>query len=299
MGEREVWRLAGRRVEVRNLAKVFWPGRGYTKGDLLRYYRAVAPVLIPYLRGRPLTLKMCPDGLAGACFYRRKLPGFAPDWMPRVYYNPRTKSGRVPLVLVEDEAQLVWLVNLAAVEFHVWASRAADLAHPDWLVLDLDPGDESGFEAVLESALLVREELRRLRLDGWPKTSGGRGLHVLVPLEPGRYTHAQTRAWARSFAGRLAERSGGLLRLPHGATHRGLGVFVDYAQNGYGRNTAAPYSVRARPGAPVSAPLSWDEVATGGFEPGGFNLRSMPARLEERGDLLAGFLETRQRLPSL
>lgn len=286
-------------VEVKNLGKTFWPKAGYTKGDLLRYYRTVAPYLVPYLRGRPLTLKLCPDGVSAGCYYRRKLPGYAPGWFPKVLYNPKTKSGQVPLILVENEAHLIWLANQAAVEFHVWASTEPDLAHPTWLVLDLDPGDATDFGTVLEAALHVRAELARIGLTGWPKTSGGRGIHVLVPLETGRYTHAQVRAWAKAFALRLAERSRGLLRLPHGATHLGEGVFVDYAQNGYGRNTAAPYSVRARPGAPVSTPLTWNEVEQGGFGPADFHLGNVPGRLSEQGDLFAPVREYSQALPPL
>ena len=299
MKSRAVWELSGRQVEVKNLQKVFWPAAGYTKGDMLEYYRTVAPYMLPYLRGRPLTLKMCPDGIAAGCYYRRKLPGHAPAWMPRVLYNPKTKTGQVPLILAEDEAELLWLANQAAVEFHVWSSRTPDLAHPTWLVFDLDPGDRSRFADVLEAALLVRGELERLGLEGWPKTSGGRGLHVFVPLEPGRYTHAQARAWAKAFASRLSASSGGLVRLPHGATHRGEGVFVDYAQNGYGRNTAAPYTLRAKPDAPASTPLGWSEVARGGFMPADFTLRTAPERLRTQGDLFAPVLQTAQALPQL
>ncbi len=299
MAAREVWKLAGQEVEVKNLNKVFWPEAGYSKGDLLRYYRRLAPLLLPYLRGRPLTLVMCPDGIAAGCYYRRKLPGHAPDWMPRVYYNPKTKSGRVPLILAEDEAQLIWLANQAAVEFHVWSSTTADLAHPTWLVLDLDPGEKTSFDSVLQAALLVKEELASLDLQGWPKTSGGRGMHVLVPLEPGRYTHAEARAWAKAFAARLAEKSAGLIKLPHGATHRGTGVFVDYAQNGYGRNTAAPYSVRAKSGAPVSTPLAWSEVEAGGFTPADFNLGCVPVRVASVGDLMPDLLKVGQKLPGI
>lgn len=299
MAAREVWKLAGREVGVKNLNKVFWPDCGYTKGDLLRYYRRLAPLLLPYLRGRPLTLVMCPDGIAAGCYYRRKLPGHAPDWMPRVYYNPKTKSGRVPLILAEDEAQLIWLANQAAVEFHVWSSTTADLAHPTWLVLDLDPGEETSFATVLQAVLLVKEELASLGLQGWPKTSGGRGLHVWLPLEPGRYTHAEARAWAKAFAARLAEKSPGLIKLPHGATHRGAGVHVDYAQNGYGRNTVAPYSLRAKPGAPVSTPLSWTEIEAGGLAPAELNLKSLPGRVERAGDPFAGILKQGQCLPGL
>ena len=299
MAKREVWKLAGLEIEVKNLDKVFWPGQGYTKGDLLRYYRELAPVMLPYLRGRPLTLVMCPDGIAAGCYYRRKLPGHAPDWMPYVLYNPKTRAGQVPLVLVENEAHLIWLANQAAVEFHVWASTARDLAHPSWLVLDLDPGDATDFGTVLEAARFVRKQLEELGLAGWPKTSGGRGLHLLVPLEPGRYTHAEVRAWAKAFAARMAEKSAGLIKLPRGATHRGEGVHVDYAQNGYGRNTVAPYSLRAKPGAPASTPLGWDEVEAGGFDPADFNLKNVPERTRRRGDLLAGMRKAAFRLPEL
>ncbi len=298
MNDTQVWRLDGVELTVKNLDKVFWPGCGCTKGDLLRYYRDLAPVLLPYLHDRPLTLVMCPNGITAGCYYRRKLPDFAPEWMPRVLYNPRSKSGRVPLILAENEAHLIWLANLAAVEFHVWSSTAGDLAHPTWLVLDLDPGEQTPFDSVLEAALLIREELTSLGLRSWPKTSGGRGLHVLVPLER-HYTHAEVRSWAKEFTRRLASRYPGRMKLPHGATHRGEGVYIDYAQNGYGRNTAAPYSLRAKPGAPVSTPLAWDEVEAGGFGPADFNLKNLSRRLEEKGDLCAGLLRSRQRLPNL
>ncbi len=290
------WELAGRQIRVKNLEKVFFPESGITKGELLEYYRRVAPVMLPHLEGRPLTLYHCPDGIQGYCFYRRKLPDYAPDWFPRVLHNPKTKTGQVPLILVEDEAQLLWLANQAAIEFHAWNARLPVLERPDRLVLDLDPG-EVGFARVLEAALLVREELEALGLAAWPKTSGGRGLHLFVPLEPEK-GHAEVRAWARAFAQRV-EAKHGFIRLPKGRSHEGPGVQIDYAQNGYGRNTAAPYSVRARPGAPVSAPLFWEEVERGEVRPEALNLRTVPPRLEEGGDPWAGILNEAFRLPAL
>ena len=288
------WRLAGREVRVKNLEKVFFPEAGLKKGDVLAYYREVAPYLLPHLRGRPLTLYQCPDGIRGHCFFRRKLPDYAPEWFPRVLHNPKTKTGRVPLILVEDEAQLLWLANQAAIEFHVWNARLPDLARPDRLVLDLDPG-EVGFGRVLEAALAVREALEALGLSAWPKTSGGRGLHLLVPLVPER-THAEVRAWARAFAQEL-EAKYGFIRLPKGRSHEGPGVQIDYAQNGYGRNTAAPYTLRARSGAPVSTPLFWEEIEKGGFEPTDFNLKNVPPRLREEGDPFADLPKARFSLP--
>ncbi len=289
------WVLAGRRVRVKNLEKVFFPDAGITKGDLLAYYRKAARWMLPHLNGRPLTLYQCPDGLLGKCFFRRKLPEHAPEWFPRVLHNPKTKTGSVPLILVEDEAHLIWLANQAAVEFHTWNARVGKLDHPDRLVLDLDPG-EVAFERVLEAALTLRAELERRGLASWPKTSGGRGLHLLVPLVP-EYTHAELRAWARTLAEELEERYG-WIRRPKGRSHVGTGVQLDYAQNGYGRNTAAPYTVRARPGAPVSTPLRWEEIERGGITPETFTPAVVLERLRIQGDPMAGMLATEQRLPA-
>ncbi len=294
MPDKAVWTVGGRRLEVKNLDKVFFPEAGLTKGDVLDYYRRVAGVMLPYLENRPLTLYMCPDGLQGACYYRRKLPPHAPAWFPRVYYNPKTKSGHVPLILVDHEAELLWLANQAAIEFHLWAARWPELGQADLLVFDLDPG-EVGFEAVLKAALIVRERLLALGLDAFPKTSGGSGLHLFVPLEP-RHTHAEVRAWAKAFAERLAEETD-LIGLPRKKSHAGDRVQIDYAQNGYGRNTAAPYTLRAKPGAQVSTPLTWAEVEQGGIKPEDFTLKTVPARLEALGDVFSGLQKTRFSLP--
>ncbi len=296
MAQKAVWQLGDRRLEVKNLDKVFFPEAGLTKGDVLEYYRRVAAVMLPYLHRRPLTLLMCPDGLKGPCYYRRKLPPHAPDWFPHVYYNPKTKSGHVPLILVEDEAELLWLVNQAAIEFHHWAARWPELSRADLLILDLDPG-EVGFEAVLQAALIVREQLLALGLEAFPKTSGGKGLHLFVPLKP-HHTHDEVRAWAKAFAEKLAEETD-LIGLPRKKSHAGDRVQIDYAQNGYGRNTAAPYTLRAKPGAPVSTPLFWEEVERGGFTPADFNLRSLPPRIEEKGDAWRGFFGQTFALPRL
>ncbi len=289
------WRLGGREVPVKNLEKPFFPGLGLTKGDVLGYYRAVAPAMLAFLKDRPLTLYQCPDGVSGRCFYRRKLPDYAPDWFPRVPFNPKSKTGQVPLILAQDEAQLIWLANQAAIEFHAWASRLPELARPDLLVLDLDPGPAVPFARVLEAARVVREALGAKGLAAFPKTSGGRGLHLLVPIAPGP-TFAEVRAFARALAEDLFAETG-WIRPPKGKAHEGTGVQLDYAQNGFGRNTAAPYSLRARPGAPVSTPLFWEEVERGGFLPGDFTLKNVPRRLAEKGDPLAGLFAARYPLP--
>ena len=285
----ESWVLAGREVRVKNLEKVFFPEEGLTKGDLLAYYREVAPFMLSHIRHRPLTLYQCPDGIQGHCFFRRKLPEYAPEWFPRVYL------GKAPLIVVEDEAGLIWLANQAAIEFHAWNARLPELEYPDRLVLDLDPG-EVPFSLVVEAAHVVREELKALGLSSWVKTTGGKGLHLFVPLKPER-THAEVRAWAKAFAKRVEEKYG-FIRLPRGRSHEGEGVQIDYAQNGYGRNTAAPYTVRARPGAPVSTPLFWEEL-TEDLDPKALNLKTVPRRLGQKGDPWAGMLEVAFSLPEL
>jgi bifunctional non-homologous end joining protein LigD len=292
----KVWQLDGRQVGVANTDKVFWPEEGYAKKDMLRYYKAVAPIMLPYLKDRPVTLHIFPDGIHGFSYYRRDLPENAPAWLRSVDYHPETSDHVIQLPLVDDVAGLVWLANQASVEFHLWGSRVPNLSQPDWAVFDLDPGDEAGFADTLQAALRLRDALARLGLRGWPKTSGGRGLHVYLPLAPGHVFDA-VRAWVKALAEQLAAAYPDLIAVAHGATHRGRQVTIDHAQNSVGRNTAAPYTLRAYPGAPISAPLSWDEVENGRLRPADLTLRAIPERVQQVGDLFAPVLQGDQHLP--
>lgn len=290
------WQLAGRTVSVSHLDKPFWPEDGLTKGDMLYYYRSIAPTMLPYFQDRPVTLRVFPDGIHGFSYYRRDLPQNAPTWLRSVDYHPETSERVIQLPLIDDMAGLIWLANQGSVEFHLWASRLPDLAQPDMAVFDLDLGDEATFAAVLRAALRLREALERLGLRGYPKTSGGRGLHVYVPLAPS-CTFDAVRAWVKALAEQLAATYPDLIALAHGATHRGPQVTVDYAQNSIGRNTAAPYTLRARAGAPVSTPLTWDEVENGQVRPSDLTLQVVPDRVEQVGDLFLPVLEGGQHLP--
>jgi bifunctional non-homologous end joining protein LigD len=320
-GTTETWQIGRHSVTVTHLDKLYWPSgqqehhestakvaekeEGITKGDLLRYYRDMAPVLLPYLQNRPVTLRVFPDGVQGFAYYRREIPQNAPCWLRSASYRPRTspRSGQptavIQLPVVDDAAGLVWLANQGCIEFHTWGSQLANLAQPDIAIFDLDPGDEANFADVLAAALHVRDSLQRLGLRAYPKTSGGKGLHIYVPVAPGQ-TFARLRTWVKTVAQQLAATFPDRIAIAQGptrSTHRGGRVTIDYAQNSIGRNTAAAYTVRARPYAPVSAPVRWDEVEAGNFRPTDFTMPVMPDRVRRLGDFFAAVLGAGQDLP--
>lgn len=289
------WELDGRSITVSSLDRPLWPDDGLTKQDLLVYYRDIAPVMLPYLRAHPLTLNIFPDGVAGRGHYRRELPKHAPEWLRGARYQPASRPKAILAPLVDDIAGLVWHANQGAIEFHMWLSREDQLNEPDWAVFDLDPGPDVPFARVLEAAQAVRAALEADGLTGYAKTSGGRGLHVFVPLEP-VHPFPTVREWVHGLAKHLAEAHPRLIATASGGTHDDPIVTIDHAQNSIARNTAAPYTVRAAPHATVSAPVTWDEVAAGKIRPDHFTLRTMPERLKKHGDLWAPALEERQRL---
>lgn len=293
----QVWDVAGHDVPVTHLDKTLWPAEGLTTGDLLAYYRAVAPVMLPHLAGRPITLRVYPEGASGKGYYRRSRPAGAPDWLAGIAYQPDREGKPLDAILIENEASLIWLANTGSIEFHAWSARAPDLDEPDQAILDLDPGEDASFVTVCQAAMRVKDALAGLGVRGYPKTSGGRGMHITVPLNPGQ-TFDGVREWVKAFGERLASAHPALVTIPHGRTHLGDLVTVDYAQNSRGRNTAAPYTVRGLPGAPVSAPVTWDEVASGAVTPAKLTMQTTPARTEEFGDLFAPVLTDRQQLPT-
>lgn len=275
---------AGRRtVRLSNLGKPFWPDLGLAKGDLLRYYAAVSEVLLPHLEGRPMVMKRYPDGWRGEHFFMKRTPSHAPDWVETCSVEHGSGSV-IDFPVVRDLAALLWLVNLGCIDLNPWYSRCRDTDRPDVLVLDLDPVPEARFERVREAALAVRDALQALDMPAFAKTSGSRGIHVYVPIRPGP---TQKEVWrvAKSFARLLEERHPELITAAYRIEDRPPGrVLVDYNQNAWGRTLASVYSVRPREGAPVSAPVTWEEVEEG-VETLDLRLENVPGRLEERGDL--------------
>jgi len=274
---------------VTNAAKVLFPNDQITKGDLIDYYLTVAPALLPHLHDRPLVMKPYPNGIAGRFYFRQTLPRTAPAWLPRYQHVPRVDARPNLMPLAQDPASLTWLANQAAIEMHPWLSRVDAPNEPDYAVFDLDILDPARFTLVLEAALLVRREVEQQGLPAVPKTTGGDGLHIYVPIRRGA-SFEQTRHWALVLATSLREAHPTLFSTESHLAGRASLVLIDYAQNGLGKTTVAPYSVRPREGAPVSMPLRWDEVERGRLRPGDFTIRTAPARLAALGDLFAPVL---------
>ncbi|MDN5327166.1 MAG: bifunctional non-ous end joining protein LigD [Moorella sp. (in: firmicutes)] len=278
----------GKQLKLTNLDKVFWP-EGLTKLDLIKYYIDMAPVILPYLQDRPLVLKRYPDGITGEAFYQKECPAYAPDWIATapIYHADSDKT--INYILGNNEATLIWLANQGCIEIHAWLSRASHLEHPDIAVMDLDPAPGVTFKDVLDIALLVYQALKEFHLSGYPKTSGATGLHIFIPLEPRWSFHQVTDAMgylARLVAGVYPRKA----TTERSISKRKDRVYLDYLQNARGRSMAFPYSLRPLPGAPVSTPLTWEEVKRGMFSPKDFNIHTARERLQAYGDLYRDFL---------
>ena len=272
-----------RRVRLTNPGKVYFPERGFTKLDVARYYLAVEDGIVRALRDRPTTLERHPDGVEGEWFFQKRAPKNLPEWIPtgRVSFP----SGRhADQICPTDIAAVLWAVNLGCLTFHPWPVRRGDTEHPDELRIDLDPQPGTDYQDAVRAARELRPLLDGLGLQGWPKTSGGRGLHVYIPIEP-RWTFVQVRRAAIAIARELERRAPEQVTTSWWKEERGERIFVDYNQNARDRTIASAYSVRPRPHAPVSAPLRWEELEDA--EPRDFDLATMPARFAEHGDVHA------------
>ncbi len=284
----------GHRLKFTNLDKVMFPKDGWKKRDLLAFYDAVSEWLLPHLRDRPLSMKRYPNGIAAEFFFQKNAGSHFPDWMrcePITEHHP-PKVNHYPLA--QDRASLLYLVNLGCIDQNPWMSRVGNLEHPDWMLLDLDPV-ETSFDQIVEATLLVRELLRELGLEGYPKTTGGDGMHVYVPLEP-VYTYEQVRSFAELVSHLAVDREPNLFTTPRSVEKRKKGrVYFDYLQIGIGKTIAAPYVVRAYDGAAVATPLAWKEVKRG-IRPHDFRIDNAIARFERVGDLFAPVLAGGQKL---
>ncbi|MGH7385937.1 MAG: DNA ligase D, partial [Candidatus Rokuibacteriota bacterium] len=275
------------RLKPTNVKKIFWPAEGYTKGDLIAYYERVAPLMLPYLRDRPLVLTRFPDGITGKSFYQKDAPDFAPTWVRTERIYSRDTERDIAYLVVDDVEMLRYVANSAALPIHVWASRIPSLERPDWLVLDLDPKG-APFTDVVAVALALRRILDRLELPSYVKTSGATGLHILLPLGA-RYTYEQCRTFARLLAVMGVEAEPDISTVSRPLRARGGKVYIDFGQNGHGQTIVAPYSLRPLPGAPASCPLEWREV-TPRLDPARFTLKTLPARFDKMADPLTPVL---------
>lgn len=288
--------LDGRRVRLSNLDKVFWREEGITKGDLLAYYLNLAPTLLPHVAGRPLTLKRMPEGIEGGFFFQKNAPDHTPDWMPRCAIEP--EDGDIDEMLVVNQAaHLAFVVNLGCIELHPLHSRCEGYDRPDYLVFDLDPFAPAGFPEALAVARHVQVALEVLQLEGFPKTSGATGVQVYVPIDRG-HSYQETRELAERIGRMILRADPGLVTMEWSLPRRRGRVFIEHNMNRRGASLASAYSVRPEPGAPVSAPLRWEEVREARVRPADFTISTIFFRLEEVGDLFARVATLRQSLPA-
>jgi bifunctional non-homologous end joining protein LigD len=288
-----VLEVDGREVKLTNLEKVFWPESGITKGDLVQYYAEIAAVLLPHLRDRALVMKRYPHGIAGDFFFMKRAPESRPEWIETCAIEHGSGS-IIHFPIIQDAAALLWVVNLGCIDLNPWYARCDDVDHPDFLHFDLDPVTDASWERVVETALLVHEALRALEMPVYAKTTGSKGIHLYVPIDRGP-SQKQVWTFAKELARTLASHAPHLITAEYRVARRPAGrVLVDYNQNAWGRTLASVYSVRPRPGAPVSTPVTWSELEQG-VRIEDFDLFNVPARVAELGDLWAGVVAPQRR----
>jgi bifunctional non-homologous end joining protein LigD len=286
--------VGGKQVALTNLSKIFWTEDGISKAALLQYYADVASYLLPYLESRAMVLKRYPDGASGKFFFQKHAPSSKPDWLP-VCEIKHPSANLVDFPVINDLAGLLWAVNLGCIDLNPWYARCDDVDRPDYLHFDLDPTPGADFALVREAALLLRDELAALKITSYPKTTGSRGIHIYIPIVRGPL---QKEVWtfAKKFAVAAAQKFPKILTSEYRVAKRSPNrVLVDYNQNAWGRTLASVYSVRPKPQATVSAPVTWEEVERG-VEIADFRLDNMMKRLAKVGDLYRPLLLQKSRL---
>ncbi|MDI3481724.1 MAG: bifunctional non-ous end joining protein LigD [Tepidanaerobacteraceae bacterium] len=285
--------VGNRRLKLTNLSKVLWPDDGFTKADFIDYMEKVSPYILPHLKDRPVVFTRYPDGIYGKAFYQKNIPEYAPKWL-NTYEVVSDRDKIIRYAVINDKDSLIWAANQASIEIHPWLSRKGAPGTPDFAVFDFDPMEKTDFEDARRLALALKRLLDMEGLKGFVKTSGATGLQVYIPLEP-VYTYEDVRIFT-SFFCRVLEKA-----FPDDATttrkvdKRGGRVYLDYLQNIRGKTIIAPYSPRPRKGAPVSCPLTWEELEEG-VAPDMFTIKSVPERLNRMGDVFAGALIHKQRI---
>ena len=287
--------LAVERKEVRltNLRKVFWPELGVTKGDLIQYYASVAGALLPHVKDRAMVMKRYPHGAAGEFFFMKRAPTPRPDWI-EICSIDHGSRGVIDFPMIQDRAALLWVINLGCIDLNQWYATCDDTDRPDYLHFDLDPGAGATFDKVRETGLVVKEALDALKMPSLVKTTGSKGLHVYVPIVRGP-VQKQVWTFAKALAFELAARNPALITAEYRVANRPKGrVLVDYNQNRWGSTLASIYSVRPRPDATVSTPVTWREVERG-IAIEDFTIRNVPKRVAKMGDLWKSLLQARGR----
>jgi bifunctional non-homologous end joining protein LigD len=307
LGKSGKWQIGEHTVSLTNLDRVLFPGkkphRALTKRDLIRHHSCIAPAMLPYLDGRPVNLHRYPDGITKQGFWHKAAPSFAPEFVTRWHNDEADPDETQQYLVLDSPASLAWIANYGAIEVHPWTSRAKTPHKPTWAMIDIDPGEDSTFDDVLVLARLHRTAMEHLDLKAMPKVSGQRGLQIWVPIEE-RYTFEQTRAWVEKLSRTIAQSvpdlvSPDLTSREWEVAKRGGRVRLDYTQNAINKTLVAPFSPRPAPSAPVSVPITWDELDDPDLRPDAWTISTVGERLAAAGDPLAPLIGLRQRLPAL
>ena len=281
-------------IKLTNLQKIFWPAEGFTKRDLLQYYLDVSPWLLPHIRDRAMVMKRYPNGIKGEFFFMKRAPKPRPASIP-ICSIAHGSGNVIDFPVIENVSSLLWIVNLGCIDLNPWYARCDDVHRPDYLHFDLDPVQNTQFKKVLETALLVRDALTSIGIKSYAKTTGSRGVHVYVPIVRGP-TQKEVWSFAKKFSKEIAARNPKLITAEYRVAKRPRGrVLVDYNQNAWNRTLASVYSVRPKPGAPVSTPVTWKEVERG-VRIEDFTIQNVPSRLAKNGDLWSPLLAGNDRV---
>jgi bifunctional non-homologous end joining protein LigD len=286
--------MDGHSLKFTNLGKLYYPDDGVTKRDVLNYYAAIADLILPHLKDRPLSLKRYPNGIKEEFFFQKNTPDSYPSWMRTELIDSDHAGTAINYVFADDHASLMYLVNLGCIDHNPWMSRSGSLDNPDFVLIDLDP-QECAYDLIVDAALMVKNILDKIGLKGYAKTTGGDGMHVYIPVEP-VYTYEETRTFAELIARLVTHEKPQMFTTPRSVSKRQKNrVYFDYLQNGKSKTIAAPYVLRAYAGAPVATPLEWKEVQRG-LDPKQFHIRNARERFQKKGDLFRGVLEAPQNL---
>jgi len=284
--------LEDEELELTNLSKVLWPENNITKADFIKYYVQVAPIILPHLKERPMVFTRYPDGIYGKAFYQKNVPLYAPEWLET--FAIRSDEQVKQYVIINDVKSLIWAANQAALELHPWLSRISSLENPDFVVFDLDPMENTDFEDARKVALALRDLLEMEGLVSFPKTSGSTGLQIYVPIDC-KYTYQQAREFAKLFCLAIERTFPDIATTERSVSKREGKLYLDYLQNVKGKTIVAPYSPRPKKGAPVSCPITWEELEQG-ITNDMFTIKNVPERIMQKGDIFEGVLTVKQNI---
>jgi bifunctional non-homologous end joining protein LigD len=276
------------RVEVTNPDKIFWPAEGYTKGDVIAYYDEMAEYVLKYIQDRPQSLRRTPDGIKSEGFFQKDMGGKAPEWAKTKKIKSSSKGESIEYLICNDKETLIYMANLGCIEINPWSSRVGSINNPDYIIFDLDP-NKASINDLVTTAKKVKEILDSLSIKGYLKTSGGKGLHVFIPVQP-KYTYDQTRDFSHIISQAVHNALPDITSLERMPKNRIGKIYLDFLQNGKGKTMACAYSLRPREGATASTPLDWDELDDK-FDLKNYNIKTLPERVKEKGDLWESFFD--------